>query len=214
MKKILLSLVATLLLLPAFAQNQQKYQPSTLKPGDYIINSRVDGSLVVIDGGLRDTGFVNKNMSAIKDRVVGVVAYVSPKGVATVIDIKNCPRKYVFANGESKDHTYPSNRIIPKLWAKDRKDETRIDWRLPTVDEAESINYEAVQHALQRVIDAGREDVERIYAGSDYWTVDYSRPDYPKAYAWYHYKGRIKTHLREPDAKLFVRVIFTYIKVD
>ena len=100
MKKFLLFLMATFLLLPVFAQNQQKYEPSTLKPGDYIINSRVDGSLVVIDGGLRDNGFVNKNMRAIKDRVVGIVASVNGKR-ALVIDLKNCPNKKAYSVVES-----------------------------------------------------------------------------------------------------------------
>ena len=95
MKKILLLFLATLSLLPSFAQNQQTYQPSTLKPGDYIINSRVDGSLVVIDGGLRDTGFVNKNLRAIKDRVVGIVASVNGNTAIGHVDLKACSLSWI-----------------------------------------------------------------------------------------------------------------------
>lgn len=210
MKRIFLSLAATILLLPVFAQ---KYEPGKLKPGDYIIRSRDDASkLVVIDGGLRDDGIVNKDLRAIKDRVVGVVSSVS-KGVATVIDVKDCPRKWAYAVVESKDKTYQgSNTILPQKWSRERKNETKIEWRIPDIKEVESINYEVVQHALQQVIDAGRKDVALIHSGSDYWTIEYSRADYPDAYAWYHYKGRIKTHLREPGAKLFVRAVFTYIE--
>ena len=211
MKKILLLFLATLSLLPSFAQNQQTYQPSTLKPGDYIINSRVDGSLVVIDGGLRDTGFVNKNLSAIKDRVVGIVASVNGN-TAIVIDLKDCPSKKAFSVVESKDKTFQGSAIIPKKWAHQRSNETHLDMRIPNIKEVESFHYKAIQHSLQQLIDAEREDVGLIHSGSDYWTIEYSRPDYPKAYAWYHYKGRIKTHLREPTAKLFLRTVFTYMK--
>ncbi len=207
MKKILLFLAATLLLIPAFAQ---KYEPGQLKPGDYIIKSKTDGHLMKIDGGLRDDGFANKDMHVIKDRVVGVVSSVSGK-TAVVIDIKDCPRKWAYAVVVSKDKTYQGNNtILPRNWPKQRKEETKLDWRLPTVSEAENINYKAVQHSLQQLVDAGLEGAALIHSGSDYWTDEYSRPDYPDAYAWYHYKGRIKTHLREPEAKLFVRAVFTF----
>ena len=101
MKKFLLFLLMALPLLAS----AQKYEPSTLKPGDYIINSRVDGSLVVIDGGLRDTGFVNKNMCAIKDRVVGIVA-AADGNQAIVIDLKDCPAKKAYSVVESRDKTF------------------------------------------------------------------------------------------------------------
>lgn len=196
------------LALPLLA-SAQKYEPSTLKPGDYIINSRVDGSLVVIDGGLRDDGIVDKDLRAIKDRVVGIVAAVKG-GQAIVIDLKDCPAKKAFSVVESKDKTFQGSAIIPKKWAHERSNQTHLDMRIPTVAEAESFHYEAIQHSLQQLIDAGREDVALVHGGSDYWTIDYSRPDYPKAYAWYHYKGRIKTHLREPTAKLFLRTVFSF----
>ena len=211
MKKALLFLAATLLLLPAFAQNRQKYEPGTLKPGDYIIYSRVDGSLVVIDGGLRDDGIVDKDLRAIKDRVVGIVA-AADGNQAIVIDLKDCPAKKAYSVVESRDKTFQGSAVIPKQWAHERSNQTHLDMRIPTIKEAESFHYEAIQHSLQQLIDAGREDVGLIHGGSDYWTIEYSRPDYPKAYAWYHYKGRIKTHLRDPKAKLFLRTVFTYRK--
>ena len=211
MKKAFLFLVATLLLLPAFAQTRQKYEPGTLKPGDYIIYSRVDGSLVVIDGGLRDDGIVDKDLRAIKDRVVGIVA-AADGNQAIVIDLKDCPAKKAYSVVESRDKTFQGSAVIPKKWAHERSNQTHLDMRIPTIKEVESFHYEAIQHSLQQLIDAGREDVGLIHGGSDYWTIEYSRPDYPKAYAWYHYKGRIKTHLRDPKAKLFLRTIFTYRK--
>ena len=43
--------------------------------------------------------------------------------------------------------------------------------RIPNIKEAESFHYEAIQHSLQQLIDAKREDVELLYSGSDYWTI-------------------------------------------
>ena len=192
MKKALLFLAATLLLLPAFAQN---YQPGNIKPGDYIIRSSKDKhKLVVIDGGLRDNGFVNKNMRAIKDRVVGIVAYVQEDGVPVAIDLMDHSEKLVLDKLNKATYLKPGPT-----------------WFVPKSSQITRMNYAAVQHSLQQLIDAGRSDVHLIHSDSDYWTCDdgynYEGTHY-KGTAWYHYKGRIKTRSRWDDAKLFVRTMF------
>ena len=191
MKKLFLFLLMALpLMAPA-----QKYQPNTLKPGDYIIVSSKDKhKLVVIDGGLRDDGFVNKNMKAIKDRVVGIVAYVQEDGVPVAIDLMDHSEKLVLDKLNKATYLKPGPT-----------------WFVPKSSQITQMNYAAVQHSLQQLIDAGRTDVHLIHSDSDYWTCDdgynYEGTHY-KGTAWYHYKGRIKTRSRWDDAKLFVRTMF------
>lgn len=90
-----------------------------------------------------------------------------------------------------------------------------MDWWIPTSNYIVTMNYAAVQHSLQQLVDAGRTDVRLLRPDSDYWTSDEGYIKKKKGMdvicgtAWYHYKGRIKTRSREFLDKLFVRAMFS-----